>query len=70
MELRRHCRHEKGCSWTYGDLLQQGLKKGVVLGKIAKDFVILGEIDEDRKSIVGNSLTKDGGQFRYSVVQQ
>jgi hypothetical protein len=47
---------EKGHCHRYRDLVQDGFKKDVVLGKIAKNLVILGEIDEDRDSILGYPL--------------
>jgi hypothetical protein len=55
---------------TYRDLLQDGLKKDVVLGKIAKNLVILGEIDEDRESILRYPLRYDSCQCPRRVVEQ
>ena len=49
---------------TYCDLLQYGLEEGVVLGKIAKNFLILGKIDENRESILGDALSRDSRQLR------
>jgi hypothetical protein len=43
---------------THSDLLEDGLQECVVLGKIAKNFVILGQIDEDRESVLGYALTE------------
>ena len=49
---------------TYSNLFLDGLEEGIVRGKISQNFLVLGEVDEDGESIMGNLLTKVSCQFR------